>query len=106
MSKLEELKKLREQKKALIEAQRQLVSDLDATREERKAARAAQAEARSEVKVFKGQLRNLSAEIYDVFSKGSVEDVTQLAADIEDSSADLAQAVRKFAAAAEQLEEL
>lgn len=101
-----ELKEIREQKKALLEKQRELQAKADEGKEERKAARKAQADARKEVREHKSAVRDLSAKIYSNFSDGDAEEINTLADELMESSTKLVEAVRSFGAAAEKLEEL
>lgn len=103
-NKMDELKKINAEKKALAEKQKTLREELNATKEERKEARAAKSEARKEVKGVKADLAKLTASTYDVFSKGSVEEVEQLADNIMEVASELAGTIRKFAEASKDPE--
>ena len=106
MSKMEELKKLREQKKAMREQEKALREELDAGKEERKAAKKTQAQARKDVKDHKAELSKATAAIYKTFSDGSSEEIAALADKVMESATELSGVVRSFAEASEQLEEL
>lgn len=95
-----ELRELREQKKALLEKQRELLAKADEGKEERKAFRKTQTEARKAVMVGKKEVRELSAKIFDTFSKGSAEDILELAENLAAATEDLSNAVRSFGEAA------
>ena len=99
MSKLEELKKINEQKKELAAQQKALREELDATKEQRKEARKVQAQSRKDVQEQKATLRDLSAKIYPAFSGGDVEEIETLADEIMENAAKLSATVRKFAEA-------
>lgn len=105
-NKLEELKKLRAEKKALREQEKALREEVDAGKEERKAARKQQAEARKQVREHKAAVRDLNAKIYSTFSEGNSEEVNELADQIMEANSSLVSAVRSFAEAAEQIENL
>lgn len=104
MSKLDELKKINEEKKALAAKQKALREELDATKEERKEARKVQAQARKDVREQKAELRDLSAKVYEVFSTGDAEVIGKLADDIMESASELSGTIRKFADAAKDPE--
>lgn len=99
-SKLEQLRKINAQKKALLEEQRALREELDANKEERKEARKAQAQARKDVKDQKAKVRDLAASIYTQFSKAEPAEIETLADEIMEAATELAGTVRKFAEAA------
>lgn len=97
MSKLDELKKINEQKKELAAQQRALREELDATKEERKEARKVQAQARKDVRETKANLRDLSAKVYEAFSSKDSEVIYKLADDIMETASELSGTIRKFA---------
>lgn len=105
-TKAEKLKEIAAQKKALAEEQKALREELDAGKEERKAARKQQAEARRQVRELKAELREASAAIYNLFSEGSSEEISELADRITETGTALAGSVRSFAEAAAEIEEL
>lgn len=100
MSKLDELKKINEQKKELAAQQKALREELDATKEQRKEARKVQAQARKDVREQKADLRDLSAKVYEAFSSNDPEVIGKLADDIMESASELSGTIRKFADAA------
>ena len=102
----DELKQIREQKKALLEKQRELQAQVEAGKGERKAARKVQSQARKDVRENKGAVRALSAKIYSTFSYGSAEEVNQLADALMESSTKLVETVRAFGSASEEIEGL
>lgn len=102
MSKLDELKQLREQKKALNEQQKALQAELEATKEQRKEARTIMAQCRKDVREQKAALSKLTATIYSKFSEGDAEAVEALADELMEVSTSLVTTVRKFAEAAKE----
>ena len=104
MSKLEELKKINEEKKALAAKQKALREELDATKEERKEARKIQAQARKDVREQKADLRDLAAKVYEAFSTNDPEVIGKLADDIMETASELSGTIRKFAEAAKDPE--
>ena len=100
------IKEVREQKKALLEQQRELQAEADAGKEERKVARKAQAQARKDVREHKAAVRDISAKIYTTFSEGDSEEVNTLADELMESATSLVSAVRSFGSASEELEDL
>ena len=102
----DELKAIREQKKALLEKQRELQAQADAGKEERKAARKVQAQARKDIREQKSEVRDLSANIYSCFSEGSAAEVNELADALMEASTKLVETVRAFGAASEEIEGL
>lgn len=103
-NKMEELKKINAEKKALAEKQKALREELDATKEQRKAQRTAKSEARKQAREIKGNLRDLTATVLPTFKKGSVEEVEQLADNIMEVASELAGTIRKFAEASKDPE--
>ena len=99
MSKLDELKKINEQKKELAAKQKELREELDANKEQRKAARKVQAQCRKDVQGDKAEVRDLSAKVYEVFSTGDAEAVDALADSIMEAATKLSATVRAFAQA-------
>ena len=104
MNKLDQLKEINAQKKALADQQKALREELDATKEQRKEARKVQAQARKDVRDEKAAIRDLSANIYEQFSKGDSESIGKLADDIMEAATALSTTVRKFAEAAKEAE--
>lgn len=105
-TKQERLKRLRDENKKIREEQKALREELEAGKEDRKEARKAQAQARKDVRKYKAEVRELSAKIYGVFSDGDAEAVGELADNLTEAGTGLAKAVREFADAQSQLEEL
>lgn len=101
-----ELKQVREQKKQLLERQRELQVKVDATKEERRILVSQQTEARKNVRTYKTNVRTLSAEIYGTFKNGSAEDVLELAEELSVASSKLAEAVKSFGEAARAISKL
>lgn len=91
-----ELKQVREQKKQLLERQRELQVKVDETKEERRIFVSQQAEARKNVRIYKTNVRTLSAEIYNTFKVGTAEDVLSLAEELSVASSKLTEAVKSF----------
>ena len=98
-TKLEQLKKLNAEKKALAEKSKALREELNATKDQRNEARKSQAQARKDVRTGKASIRDLCASIYNTFSKGTPEEIESLADGIMESASELAGTVRKFAEA-------
>lgn len=106
MSSVDKLKELDAQAKQLNEQRKQLREEANAGKEERKTARKQQAEARKTVLTSKKDVRELSAKVFDIFSNGSNEDVSNLADELMEASTELVGAIRSFAEAGETLEDL
>lgn len=104
MSKLDELKKINEEKKALAAKQKALREELDATKEQRKEARKTQAQARKDVREQKAELRDLTAKVYETFSTNDPGVIGKLADDIMETASELSGTIRKFADAAKDPE--
>lgn len=104
MNKLEELKEISAQKKALADKQKTLRAELDETKEERKEARKVQAQCRKDIIPQKAVLRDLSAAVYGTFSEADVDAVNKLADDIMNAATELAGTIRSFAEAAKEPE--
>jgi len=102
----DELKAIREEKKVLLEKQRALQAQADKGKDERKAARKVQAQARKDVRDQKSEVRDLSANIYSTFSTGTAEEVNTLADELMEASTTLVETVRSFGVAAEEIEGL
>jgi hypothetical protein len=106
MSKLDKLKEVTAQKKTLSEQQRQLRDDLNSTLDDRKNARKVQARARKNVRENKAEIRSVTAKIYDHFSIGDPEAISDLADEIMEIACELSGNIRIFSEAAEVLEDL
>lgn len=102
----EELKQITEQRKALLERQRELQAKNEEGKEERKALRKQQAEARRNVRDHKTEVRVLSASIYKVFSEGTPEEILELAGNVASAGDKLSAAVRSFGEASVKLSKL
>lgn len=106
MATKEELKEIREQKKLLAERHRALLAASNEGKEERKAMRKQQAEARKQVRDHKTEVRVLSAVVYKVFSEGTPEEILKLADDVAEAGEKLSAAIRSFGEASVELSKL
>lgn len=106
MATKEELKEIREQRKLLAQRHRELLAASNEGKEERKAMRKQQAEARRNVRDHKAEVRGLSASIYKVFSKGTPEEILELADNVANAGDKLSAAVRSFGEASVELSKL
>lgn len=103
-NKMEELKKINAEKKALAEKQKALRKELEATREQRKVNRSTKAKCRVDIRDVKSELASYTASIHPLLSKGSVEEVEKLADSIMEVASELAGIIRKFAEASKDPE--
>lgn len=96
MSKLDELKKINAEKKALAEKQKALREELSATVEQRKEARATQAKCRKDITEAKATLRTLSASVKKTLATGDQTAIAELADEIIGVASSMAASVRSF----------
>lgn len=93
----QKLKSISEQKQALSKEQKEIRKQLDANKEERKEARSKMASIRKGITPQKASIRDSVASVYGVLSKGSIDDINELADSITESAASLAKSIREFA---------
>lgn len=98
-TKQEQLKAVNAKAKTLRAEQKVLRDEVNATKGDRKEARAAKAAARKSARKIKGDLRDLTANVLPTLKKGTVEDIENLADKIIACSSTLSAVVRKFAKA-------
>lgn len=101
-----ELKEIREEKRRLLERQRELQAKSDEKKDERKTLRSQIAEARKDARAFKSELRELSAKIQDTFKSEAADDILELSYQLQTTGDNLAAAVRVFGEASQELANL
>lgn len=104
MSKLQELKKITAEKKALAERQKALRAELSKNKESRKNSRSVQAQSRRDVQIQNKKLRDLQATVYKTFSSGDLDAIDTLADKLIEAGTALATTVRNFADASRKAE--
>ncbi len=103
-NKAEQLKQINAEKKALAKKQKILREELDATKEQRKERRSIKVKCRIDIKAKKTELASCTTSIYPLLSKGTIEDVEELADNIMEVASELAGIIRKFAEASKDPE--
>jgi len=97
MSKLEELKRVKAAKAALLAQQRALVNELNATKEQRKGQRAARKNARVTANESGKSLRTLVASVRRSFRDCTPGELDALSHKIDSAASDLVGAIQSFA---------
>ena len=106
LSKSDQLKAINAQKKELADQQKVLRDELNESKTERTDARKVQAAARKAVQGQKAELRDITAKVYESFSKSDSEALGKLADEVVEVATELAGTIREFAEAAAVLEGL
>lgn len=102
----EKLKQIRQEKRELLERQRELQAKADETKEERKAFRTQIAEARKDARTHKSTVRILAASINECFKNGDAEEILALADELSTATENLVLAIRSFGEATDELRKL
>lgn len=100
----QKLKTIKEQKKLLAKEQKEINLLLEGSKAERALARKTQAICRKESHEAKSELNKLLVKLYPTYSKGTSEEVSELAKSIADKSAELTNSMEAFAKASSELE--
>lgn len=103
-NKIQELKEINAQKKALAKKQRELREFLNATKEQRKEQRKVRAETRKGIRILKSALLEVTPKVLPAVKDGEIGMLELLADQITDTASQLSAEIRKFAEASKEPE--
>lgn len=106
MSKMEELKRIKEQKRQLAEQEKELKEALNQSKDQRKQAALIKTESRKLSKNLCATLRDKVKNVKVHFKDAKAVELSQLADEIMESASELSGLVRKFAEAQSILEKV